>query len=99
MGELRDVWALAAGDMVDPGHGDHVFFVETPDPRVGGGRRVAFGGVVDGRAWKPGVSLIVLTSDGALQSLGISHRDQAVVAARMLKQAWPGLLGEVLRGE
>lgn len=56
---------------------DRLVYAESRDRRVPFTRMAVVGGVVDGRASKPGVLLTALTSDGAWQELGVSDVDHA----------------------
>lgn len=71
---------------------DRLIGCEDDDQRVHFHRRAVVGGVVDGRAARPGVLLTALTCDGAWQELGVSARGHAVAVLDCLLAAWPDLL-------
>lgn len=84
-------WHRLAREVVDYSSGDKFFAIEEKDPRVSFDRLVVSGGVSDGRPEKPGVVLVVLTSDGTYQELGVSSREQASMILTALRDAWPDL--------
>jgi len=84
--------AKAESDVYDSR--DSFYVVETTDPRVPHTRRVASGGVADGRPEKPGVLLVAITDDGYEGTLGVSSVDEARMIMTVLRRAWPELVRE-----
>lgn len=74
---------------VDPR--DQFFVIETADPRVPHARRIASGGVADGRPEKRGALLVTVTDDGYVSTLGVSSIEEARTIMAVLRCAWPAL--------
>lgn len=93
MSALTEEWLDVARDVAAPiAKSDRFICAETDDPRMPHlRRRVVVGGIVDGRAHKPGVILLSLTSDDLTQQFGVSTREQAAAVIDALASAWPDL--------
>lgn len=94
MSPLLKEWHAIARIAAEAGPQDKFFAVEDSDPRVAFDRRVAVGGVSDGRGHKRGVLLVAIVNDGAdedTQVLGVSSRAQAESIIAALRDAWPGV--------
>ena len=91
MSALMAEWFAYAREVTGFSNGDRLFLVEDDDARVAFPRRVASGAIVDGRPGKPGVMLLVVTSEGDTQELGVSSREQAAGIVAALRDAWGDL--------
>lgn len=92
---LAEQWEEIARAVAQANDSDRTVHAEAADLRVTSPRvrRVVVGGVVDGRAEKPGVLLVSLTDEGDVLELGVSAREHAEAIIAALRGAWPGVGG------
>ncbi len=97
MSHLVREWYEHAKESIQIAPCDTVHLVVCDEPsgaRLGQpNRRVAIGGVIDGRKGLPGVVLAGLTTDGQWQELGCSSADQARAIVEVLCRVWPEARG------